>query len=114
MFLDGKERMAVQFVCGHCGTKSIRLCQKVNYYHSLVIMQCENNECKKWHLIADHLQWFEDEKFMIEQLLNEGKTPYDMKIQNAIGNLTKRLEIKRDRLNNIDNNDSQNDTKSSL
>jgi len=68
---DGVPRMLVSFVCGMCKARTSRLCKKATYQKGIVIMQCSNDDCKKWHLMSDHLQWFMKDGFKVEDLMSE-------------------------------------------
>lgn len=57
-------------------------------------MRCDNKECNKWQLMSDHLHWFKDDAFEIEQLLqqnDENPDPdFKKRIMDIINNVNQR------------------------
>ena len=47
-------------------------------------MRCDNEECKKWQLMSDHLHWFKDDAFEIQKLLEENDTNPDPQLQKKL------------------------------
>ena len=45
-------------------------------------MRCD--ECRKWQLMSDHLQWFKDDAFEIQQLLEQNDQKEDPEIRKKI------------------------------
>lgn len=66
-------KMIIGFTCKSCSTRSHHLMGKLAYKKGTVIIQCPG--CKQRHLIADHLDWFDNDhrlgKRTIEEVLEE-------------------------------------------
>lgn len=91
---DGEPRLLLSWLCANCGTRCAKHCRKKSYYESLVIMRCD--ECRKWQLMSDHLQWFKDDAFEIQQLLEQNDKKDDpaikQKIVEIINSATERIK----------------------
>ncbi|CAC5385119.1 ZIM17 [Mytilus coruscus] len=63
-------RLLMAYKCKVCGTQNQETFSKQAYEKGVVIVTCK--ECKSNHLIADHLDWFQDIKGRtIEEILAE-------------------------------------------
>ena len=45
-------------------------------------MRCDN--CRKWQLMSDHLEWFKDDAFEIQRLLEQSDNNQDPQIKAKI------------------------------
>ena len=108
---DGEERLLLSWICANCGSRCAKSCRKRSYYETLVIMRCDNEECRKWQLMSDHLHWFKDDAFRIEQLLEQkDKKPdpeIDLKLKDIIltaiqNNKDKENKVNTENTKNID------------
>lgn len=57
------------FTCEPCGTRSAKRFSKRAFHEGIVIVKCPS--CSKLHLIADHLGWFGQKGFSIEDVLQQ-------------------------------------------
>lgn len=55
-----KERMIIGFTCKVCQTRSFKSMSKQAYNTGVVLIKCDG--CKKTHLIADNLGWYDSQK----------------------------------------------------
>lgn len=70
---DPSARMlTLVFTCNKCETRSARQFSHHSYSQGVVIIQCPG--CDKYHLIADHLGWFNEGKNVEEFMANKGET----------------------------------------
>lgn len=70
---DPSARMlTLVFTCNKCETRSARQFSHHSYTQGVVIIQCPG--CEKYHLIADHLGWFNEGKNVEEFMANKGET----------------------------------------
>lgn len=59
--LEEKNSLKVMFFkCGVCETANLKSFSKLAYEKGVVIVQCDG--CKKYHLVADHLGWYDSQK----------------------------------------------------
>ncbi|KAG1674739.1 hypothetical protein FOA52_013575 [Chlamydomonas sp. UWO 241] len=65
-------RIAMVFTCGKCDTRSVKSFSRRSYEKGLVLVRCPS--CNAHHLIADHLGWFGDRGFTVEDLAKEQGT----------------------------------------
>ena len=56
---QGGRKLAIIFTCVHCNTRSAKQFTERSYRHGVVIATCPG--CKRRHLIADNLGYFNDE-----------------------------------------------------
>ncbi len=59
----------IMYTCKVCNNKSARTFSKDAYQKGVVIIRCEH--CKNYHLIADNLHWFSENKINIEDIIKE-------------------------------------------
>jgi hypothetical protein len=59
----------IMYTCKVCNNKSARTFSKDAYQNGVVIIRCEH--CKNYHLIADNLHWFSENKINIEDIIKE-------------------------------------------
>ena len=71
--LEGK--LLIQYTCSHSPCEraeeertSKKVISKLSYDEGVVLVKCQ---CDKFHLIADHLGFFEDESKTIEDIMRE-------------------------------------------
>jgi hypothetical protein len=57
------------FTCNICEHRAARTFSKDAYEKGVVMLRCEG--CENFHLIADNLKWFKDEKTNIEDIMRE-------------------------------------------
>lgn len=60
------------FTCAVCQTRAARQFSHHSYTKGVVIIQCPG--CDKYHLIADHLGWFQEGKNIEEFMAKKGDT----------------------------------------
>ncbi|GAX79493.1 hypothetical protein CEUSTIGMA_g6934.t1 [Chlamydomonas eustigma] len=63
-------KLAMAFTCGKCDTRSVKTFSRSSYEKGVVLVRCPC--CESQHLIADHLGWFGDQAFTVEQLRESG------------------------------------------
>lgn len=63
--------LTLVFTCSRCNTRAARQFSHHSYTQGVVIIQCPG--CEKYHLIADHLGWFEEGKDVEEFLAKRGE-----------------------------------------
>jgi protein import protein ZIM17 len=61
--------MMIVFTCSICEHKSARTFSKDAYNKGVVMIRCQS--CENFHLIADNLKWFKDEKTNIEDIMRD-------------------------------------------
>lgn len=70
---DPHSRMlTLVFTCNICETRAARQFSHHSYTKGVVIIQCPG--CQKYHLIADHLGWFQEGKDIEEFMAKKGET----------------------------------------
>lgn len=70
---DSMSRMlTLVFTCNVCETRAARQFSHHSYTKGAVIIQCPG--CDKYHLIADHLGWFNEGKNIEEFMAKKGET----------------------------------------
>jgi len=70
---DSHHRMlTLIFTCAVCQTRAARQFSHHSYTKGVVIIQCPG--CDKYHLIADHLGWFQEGKNIEEFMAKKGDT----------------------------------------
>ena len=69
-FIPG--RLAIVFTCNVCELRSAKTFSKQAYYNGLVLIRCDS--CKKLHLIADNIGWFNEGKNVEEIMSALGET----------------------------------------
>mmetsp|Transcript_39502 Transcript_39502/g.45363 ORF Transcript_39502/g.45363 Transcript_39502/m.45363 type:complete len:87 (+) Transcript_39502:298-558(+) len=57
------------YTCNVCQHRQARTFTKGAYHKGVVIIRCES--CENFHLIADNLGWFRDDKVTVEDLMKE-------------------------------------------
>eukprot|EP00729_Bicosta_minor_P010980 gene10980-30043_t len=69
--IDEQPRLAMQFTCTVCDTRSTKTFTKHSYEKGVVIIVCP--ECKNMHLVADNLGWFSEDgsNVNIEDIMRE-------------------------------------------
>jgi hypothetical protein len=63
--VGGGRTLAIIYTCGVCETRSIKQFTERAYQHGVVMVQCPG--CGNWHLIADHLGYFEEHNLQQQQ-----------------------------------------------
>ena len=104
---DNEERLLLSWICANCGTRCAKVCRKKSYQETLVIMRCD--ECRKWQLMSDHLHWFKDDAFQIEQLLEQNDQKSDPQITKKIMDIINTNVNKNRPPTDTDNNNNNND-----
>lgn len=66
---SSERKMAIIYTCKKCSTRSMKTFNRSSYERGLVLVTCPG--CLSKHLIADHLGWFGDKGFQVEQLGKE-------------------------------------------
>mmetsp|Transcript_4157 Transcript_4157/g.8548 ORF Transcript_4157/g.8548 Transcript_4157/m.8548 type:complete len:240 (-) Transcript_4157:484-1203(-) len=64
-----RKNLYIMFTCTVCETRSMKGMSRKSYEEGVVIVQCPG--CENRHLIADHLGWFQDGSFTVEDLMAE-------------------------------------------
>eukprot|EP00775_Hariotina_reticulata_P003968 gene3968-4221_t len=59
--------MAIAFTCGRCDTRSVKAFSRQAFEQGVVLITCPG--CQAMHLIADHLGWFGDRGFKIDEYM---------------------------------------------
>jgi hypothetical protein len=54
----GGKKLVLVYTCGVCDTRTAQKFTEQAYRHGVVLCRCPG--CKRWHLIADRLGYFED------------------------------------------------------
>ena len=65
----GGRKLALVFTCSVCNTRAAKQFTEQAYRHGVVMVRCPG--CEKYHLIADHLGFFQNESWDIEQAMAE-------------------------------------------
>jgi len=60
---------AMVYTCGICDQREVKKFSKHSYHSGVVIIRCSS--CGSRHLIADHLNWFDDRAQTIETIMEE-------------------------------------------
>lgn len=63
--------LALVFTCNKCDTRAARMFSHHAYTQGVVIIQCPG--CQNYHLIADHLGWFQEGKNVEEFMARRGE-----------------------------------------
>lgn len=66
---DSQGQFMIMFTCKKCDTKQSKLFTKKAYHQGVVLVRCDG--CSSFHLIADNLGWFGDEKSNIETIMRD-------------------------------------------
>lgn len=66
---DTQGQYMIMFTCKKCDTKQSKFFTKNAYHQGVVLVRCDG--CSAFHLIADNLGWFGDDKTNIEQIMKE-------------------------------------------
>lgn len=66
---DTHGQYMIMFTCKKCDTKQSKFFTKNAYHQGVVLIRCEG--CSAFHLIADNLGWFSDDKINIETIMKE-------------------------------------------
>lgn len=64
---DTQGQYMIMFTCKKCDTKQSKMFTKKAYHDGVVLVRCDG--CSAFHLIADNLNWFGDEKTNIETIM---------------------------------------------
>ena len=76
------DRFLVEFTCNKCGNRNSHSISRLAYTKGTVIVTCPS--CKASHLIADNLNWIEDDFKNIEAFMEKRGTPVTkLQAQNA-------------------------------
>jgi len=61
------QKLLIRYTCKPCGEVNQGFIGKESYLHGVVICTCK--KCNNKHLIADHLNWFQEKGKTIEEIL---------------------------------------------
>ena len=68
-----KDRFELQFTCNVCGGPNSHSISKHAYTKGTVVVTCP--KCQSMHLVADHLNWIEDDFSNLEEFMAKRGTP---------------------------------------
>ena len=68
-----RDRFELQFTCNLCETRNAHSVSRKAYTKGTVIVTCPN--CKATHLVADNLNWIEDDFRNLEDFMAKRGTP---------------------------------------
>lgn len=90
---DTHGQYMIMFTCKKCDTKQSKFFTKNAYHQGVVLVRCDG--CSAFHLIADNLGWFGDDKTNIETIMKEKNE--EMIIGNADPELLRILKMDIDK-----------------
>jgi protein import protein ZIM17 len=77
-----RDRFELQFTCKMCGTRNVHLISRHAYTKGTVIATCPG--CNATHLIADNLNWIEDDFKNLEEVMAKRGTPVTSVVDDGV------------------------------